>query len=87
MKFLILASAAAVTLSGAAMASEHIGGQVSLGAGALVMTHAPQSSVAAIKLAMGPTSAPQKPGGVGKGQTKRANLTKRPSTNTRLCET
>jgi hypothetical protein len=61
MKFLILASAAAVTLSGAAMASGHIGGQVSLGAAA------PQSSVAAIKLAMGPTSAPQKPGGVGEG--------------------
>jgi hypothetical protein len=67
MKFLILASAAAVTLSGAAMASGHIGGQVFLSAGALVMTHAPQSSVAAIKLAMGPTSAPQKPGGVGEG--------------------
>jgi hypothetical protein len=67
MKFLTLMSAAAITLSGVAMASERTGGPDALSAGALVFAHAPQSSVATIKLAMGPTSAPQKPGGVGEG--------------------
>jgi hypothetical protein len=49
------------------MANESIGGQDSLNAGTRILAHAQQSSVAAIKLAMGPTSAPQKPGGVGAG--------------------
>jgi hypothetical protein len=67
MKFSILPLTAAVMLSSAAMASEHFGGQDLLRTGPLVVAHAPQSSVAAIKLAMGPTSAPQKPGGVADG--------------------
>jgi hypothetical protein len=65
MKLLILASAIAVTLSSVATASERIVGQELVGTP--MPAHAPQSSVAAIKLAMGPTSAPQKPGGVGEG--------------------
>jgi hypothetical protein len=67
MKSLILASATAVMLSAVAMANENIGRQDSLNAGTPILAHARQSSVAAIKLAMGPTSAPQKPGGIGEG--------------------
>jgi hypothetical protein len=74
MKLLILASAIAVTLSSVATASERIVGQDSLSASA----PAPQSSVAAIKLAMGPTSAPQKPGGVGEGSNETPKPHKKP---------
>jgi hypothetical protein len=64
-KLLILGSAAAVVLSSFAMASESTIGQDL--ASAPMLAPVQQSSVAAIKLAMGPTSAPQKPGGVGEG--------------------
>jgi hypothetical protein len=63
MKCLILATASAVTLSSFAMASESMVGQDS--AGAANFSRVPQQAVTAIKLAMGPTSAAQKPGGVG----------------------
>ena len=62
MKSLALAIATAVTLSGFATASESIVGKVSAGAPALTRTA--QGSITAIKMVMGPTSAPQKPGGV-----------------------
>jgi len=50
MKYLILATAMAVALSSFAMASDVPVGQS-------------QTAVTATKIAMGPTSAPQKPGG------------------------
>jgi hypothetical protein len=65
MKLLILASAAAVALSGFAMANESIIGQDF--ASAPMLAPVQQRAVTPIKLAMGPTSAPQKPGGVGEG--------------------
>jgi hypothetical protein len=63
MKYLILVTAAAVMLSSLAMASESIVGQDS--ASPPILSRAPHGAFTAIKLAMGPTSAAQKPGGVG----------------------
>src|SRR5271167_4100599 len=54
MKYLILAAVAAIALSGFAVASERSVGQQ-------------QMAVPAMKIAMGPTSAPQKPGGTVDG--------------------
>ena len=66
MKYVILATAAAVTLSTFAMASESRVGQDSLSASVSVPASAAQeAAVTAIKVAMGPTSAAQKPGGSG----------------------
>ncbi len=54
MKYLILATAASIALSGFAAASQRSVGQ-------------PQMAVPATKIAMGPTSAPQTPGGTVDG--------------------
>jgi hypothetical protein len=59
----ILSPAAAVMLSSLAMASERAPSRDC--ADALVLAHAPQQASVATKTAMGPTSAPQKPGGTG----------------------
>jgi len=55
MKAMILAAAAIVMFSGCATARESLLGE------------SEYQARAAIKLAMGPTSAPQKPGGAGEG--------------------
>jgi hypothetical protein len=59
----ILSPAAAVMLSSLAMASESAPTQDL--AGTWFVGHAPQQAWVATKTAMGPTSAPQKPGGTG----------------------
>jgi hypothetical protein len=59
----ILSPAAAVMLSSLAMASTSAPSQDF--AGTLFVAHAPQQASVATKTAMGPTSAPQKPGGTG----------------------
>lgn len=59
----ILSPAAAIVLSNLAIASESAPSQDF--AGARIVGHAPQQASIATKTAMGPTSAPQKPGGTG----------------------
>jgi hypothetical protein len=59
----ILSLAAAAVLSNLAMASAFAPSQDF--AGTRIMANAPQQAFVATKTAMGPTSAPQKPGGTG----------------------
>jgi hypothetical protein len=59
----ILSTAAAITLSNFASASESVLPQDF--AGASIGSHTPQAGPVSVKTAMGPTSAPQKPGGTG----------------------
>jgi hypothetical protein len=59
----ILSPAAAVLLSNFAMAGESVPPQDF--AGTPIVGHAPQQASVATNTAMGPTSAPQKPGGTG----------------------
>jgi len=63
MKSLILAIAAAIALSSFAMATGHCAGRDSEASGATIVRSGPQQTAAAMKLAMGPTSAPHLPGG------------------------
>jgi len=64
MKFLILATAAIVIFSSSAIAQERIAEDDPQSAGVIIAANADQKADA-VKLAMGPTSAPQKPGGTG----------------------
>jgi hypothetical protein len=66
MKNLILATMAAVMVSSVAT-SAGMARQSSLGADMAIFARDPQRSGTTTRLAMGPTSAPQKPGGVGEG--------------------
>jgi hypothetical protein len=59
----ILSLAAALTLSSLATASESSASQDL--AGAPMVAHASQQAPVGVRTAMGPTSAPQKPGGTG----------------------
>jgi hypothetical protein len=63
MKSLILAIAAAIALSSFAMVTGHCAGRDSQASAATIVQNAPQQTGAAMKLAMGPTSAAHLPGG------------------------
>ncbi len=63
MKYLIFIFSMALMLSSLATASESIAAQDF--ASAPILALVPQRAPVAIEMAMGPTSAPQKPGGVG----------------------
>jgi hypothetical protein len=75
-KNLILATTVAVIVSSVA-ASAGMARQSSLGADMAIFTRNPQRSGTTTRLAMGPTSAPQKPGGVGEGRSETPSVHKK----------
>jgi hypothetical protein len=76
MKNLILAISAAVMVSSVAT-SAGMARQASLGADMAIFASVPQRSGTTTLLAMGPTSAPQKPGGVGEGSSETPKVHKK----------
>ena len=76
MKNLILATMAAVMVSSVAT-SAGMARQSSLGADMAIFARDPQRSGTTTRLAMGPTSAPQKPGGVGEGPSEKPKVQKK----------
>jgi hypothetical protein len=75
MKNLILATTVAVMSSG--VATSAVACQSSLDNGIAIFARNPLKSGTTTRLAMGPTSAPQKPGGVGEGPSERAKVHKK----------
>jgi hypothetical protein len=75
MKNLILATAAAVAVSSVATSAGMA--RQSLGADMAIFASSPQRSGTTTLLAMGPTSAPQKPGGLGEGSSETPKVPKK----------
>lgn len=67
MKYLVLATATAVMLSGFAIAQSCVAKQDAQDAGAASVAGGPQKTRTMMKMAMGPVSAPIRPGGTGNG--------------------
>jgi hypothetical protein len=76
MKNVILATTAAVMVSSVAT-SAGMTRQSSLGADMAIFASNPERSGTTTRLVMGPTSAPQKPGGVGEGSSEPPNVHKK----------
>jgi len=83
MKNLILAISAAVMVSSVAT-SAGMALQASPGADLAFFASVPLQSGTTTRLAMGPTSAPQKPGGVGKGSSETPKVHKKAMPNTNM---
>jgi hypothetical protein len=75
MKNLILATTVAVMVPG--LATSAVARLTSLGSGIAIIEKDPQQSGTTTRLAMGPTSAPQKPGGVGEGPSEKPKVQKK----------
>jgi len=69
MKILILATAAIVIIPSLAITRQCVAGENAQNASVIIAVSDPQKAGTVIELAMGPTSAPQKPGGPVNGPT------------------